>query len=928
MKRLPPILLLLAVGTVLFAQKETPTETDRPIMQPKVYNFYTFTPNAAMDVSKEPALFPDSLKGHPEFGILPYNTQCKNCYEELGKRTATSRYFVEPGSKGSVYYVQQSYFPLHYKNKAGYWITLDHRMKPHNGGYGTIAYPITHAYNSQSNFTSIETSNGWFEFNSQLSAYFQGSGQKTSLGALNESNKTIGSDGVQITNAWPRITIQHIFKREGVKTNFVLAQKPNMPSGTQYLVFEQQLIPHLHQQTNSSVAYASTGSYTPDGFFVGDIEVSNANRQKLFTIKEAKYYDGHGYGTSGLYNLTRHQTPPAFSVPYREYYTLQILVPVSFLNDPNVQYPLYIDPLVVGFDSIGRNSFQDPQGNFSANMGFSNTPLTCNYFLTVEVPGMSDIQDTYIDIEYENTFSATCGTPPLQPPFCRFQDVRMEVRSLDCSTTTGPLTCNPAVAPFIGTCTTDPNLVPGASALRYPNFLACVPPQCPNYFLDFELRNSELQCDGDVCGYNCAQGHYFAVTIQARTIENTITLSRDNVCAGDTVTVTANPIWGVPPYRYEWTPGGLTDSIIIFSSENSTFISCIAYDVCNNAADVVDVFLTTRPSPSANAGDTARLCEGGNTTLGGNPTTNGAAPTFVWTAEPPVATSYLNATSNSNPTLNLPVGLVDTLLYFVRVNDNGCFRRDTVVVYSGANPLPVIVPDTAFICPGEGATFNTTEPFAAYAWSDGSNNAELLTFDLGSFNVIVTDGNGCTGTSNSVVTLQPNLPTFNVFASPDSVFNFGESAVLGSTLALTAPPVDSFGWSPPINISCLDCPSPVVNPEADQVYVLEVYSQGCRILDSILIDIKFPNAYWIPRAFTPNNDGLNDRFFVIKESGVTVKDFKIFNRWGQLIYNAAFPWDGISKGEPVDMGVYSFIFTLVLSDGKEVVESGQVTVIK
>jgi hypothetical protein len=47
-----------------------------------------------------------------------------------------------------------------------------------------------------------------------------------------------------------------------------------------------------------------------------------------------------------------------------------------------------------------------------------------------------------------------------------------------------------------------------------------------------------------------------------------------------------------------------------------------------------------------------------------------------------------------------------------------------------------------------------------------------------------------------------------------------------------------------------------------------------------------------------------------------------------LIYNNTFPWDGFSKGEPMDMGVYSFIFTLVLSDGKEVVESGQVTLIR
>jgi gliding motility-associated-like protein len=445
--------------------------------------------------------------------------------------------------------------------------------------------------------------------------------------------------------------------------------------------------------------------------------------------------------------------------------------------------------------------------------------------------------------------------------------------------------------------------------------------------MDFELLNSEIQCDGDVCGYNCARGHYWAVTIEARTIENVITLSRDTICAGDTVTLTAFPDWGVPPYTYVWSDGQ-TDSIITFTTETDAFVSCTAFDVCGNPALPQDIFLVAKPSPDANAGDTAKLCEGGSATLGGTPTTTGFAPTFVWTAEPANATTFLNTTNSSNPLANIPAGTIDTFLYIVRVNDQGCFRRDSVYVFSGANPTVTVVPDTAYICPGEGATFNTTEPFVVYNWSDGSNNPELTVFSLGNFDVTITDGNGCTASSNTVTTAQPNLPTFDLLATPDSIFNFGESAILGATIDLNVPPVDSFGWGPSINISCLDCPDPVVSPEADQFYVLEVYSQGCRILDSIFIDIKFPNAYWIPKAFTPNLDGINDRFFIIKESGVTVTALQVFNRWGQKIYDNVFPWDGTSKGEQMDMGVYSYIFKLRLADGKELVEAGQVTLIR
>lgn len=923
MMRLLIVCLMLGTIAPLFAQHH---EEGGPTMQPKVYNFYTFTPDVKMDISKEPALFPDSLRNHPEFGILPFNAQCTNCYEEIGKRTRYTRFFVEPGTDGTHTYSQSSYFPLHYKNDDGYWVTLDHRMKPNEGAlFSNSGKPVTYQYHEGFNVTSIKTDNGQFSFNSSLDAYYVlSNGTKINIGSLNETDKNLGSDGILISNAWQGINIQHIFKRNGLKTNFVVMQKPSIPTNSEYLVFEQLLSVsrNLHFIDYSK----NSGYFNQDSLFIGDIEVKSLDGDLQFVVHEATFYDGYGYGTKGGYKLSR-KNFPIRGAGNSAVYSLELYVPVSFLNDPNVRYPLYIDPLVTGKDSLGMFSQADPQNNFGANMAFSNTPATCNYQLTVQVPGMSEIVNTKIDIEYENTFSATCGTPPLQPPFCQFQDVRMEVRSLDCPSTTGPLTCDPAAPPFIGTCTTDPNLVPGASALQYPNFLNCVPPQCPDYFLDFELLNSELQCDGDVCGYNCARGHYWAVTIEARTIENEITLSRDTICAGDTVTLTAYPDWGVPPYTYLWSDGQ-TDSIITFTTETSTFVSCTAFDFCGNAADPVDIFLVAKPSPDANAGDTVKFCEGGTATLGGSPTTTGFAPTFVWTAVPASATSFLNATNSSNPNLDLPGGTIDTLLYVVRVNDQGCFRLDSVYVFSGANPTVTIAPDTAYICPGDGATFTTDQPFAAYNWSDGSSNPELLVFDLGNYDVTVTDGNGCTASSNTVTTALPNLPTFDLFANPDSVFNLGGSTSLGATIDLTVPPVDSFGWGPPVNISCLDCPEPVVTPEADQMYVLEVYSQGCRILDSIFIDIKFPNAYWIPKAFTPNQDGLNDRFFVIKESGVSVKSFKVFNRWGQLIYDNAFPWDGTTKGVAVDMGVYSFIFTLQLSDGKEVVESGQVTLIR
>jgi len=492
--------LILGLVWPLAAQKESGSGNGKPLMQPKVYNFYSFTPDVKMDVSQDPTLFPDSLKNHPEFGILPYNTQCKNCYEEIGKRTAYSRHFVEPGTNGKHHYTQKSYFPLHYKNKDGFWVTLDHRMKEISQNTEVKTFGrnqlgqeelLFYFANGNGIMTGIANNTGRLIFNKHIEAFFVGDStvQGLQLGSTKYDQCYYGDDGAICQDAWNGIDIQYIFKREGIKTNYVIRQKPIIPPNAKYLVF----VDNLSLDTeNKQLVYSNQGNFGPDSLYTGDVSVKMADGSELAIFNEPKYFDGYGYGMSGFYKI----------IPFKPFnhnpadpplQKLQLYVPVSFLNDPNVRYPLYIDPLVEGKDSLGVFSAANPNNSLSANMAFSNTPQTCNYQLTVEVPGMSDIQDTYIDIEYENTFSATCGTPPLQPPFCQFADVRMEVRSVSCGTTTGQLTCNPASPPFIGTCTTDPNLVPGASALRYPNFLACVPPQCPNYFLDFELRNMEMQ---------------------------------------------------------------------------------------------------------------------------------------------------------------------------------------------------------------------------------------------------------------------------------------------------------------------------------------------------------------------------------------------------------------------------------------------------
>ena len=89
--------------------------------------------------------------------------------------------------------------------------------------------------------------------------------------------------------------------------------------------------------------------------------------------------------------------------------------------------------------------------------------------------------------------------------------------------------------------------------------------------------------------------------------------------------------------------------------------------------------------------------------------------------------------------------------------------------------------------------------------------------------------------------------------------------------------------------------------------------------------------YVIPNAFSPNNDNSNDRFRVLISGDIEIVEFKVFNRWGQLVYdneNGLEGWDGTFNGNPQPSDVYAYLIVLRFPDGQEVVEKGDVTLIR
>ncbi len=147
---------------------------------------------------------------------------------------------------------------------------------------------------------------------------------------------------------------------------------------------------------------------------------------------------------------------------------------------------------------------------------------------------------------------------------------------------------------------------------------------------------------------------------------------------------------------------------------------------------------------------------------------------------------------------------------------------------------------------------------------------------------------------------------------------------------------DQFAWSPIAGVSDPAIPNPLITPTDTTLYVLEFEGQGCKTTDSLLILVVDPatvdcNDIMLPTAFSPNEDGLNDRYgmsnpFVAGE----IITFDIYDRWGNIVFqttDSLEKWDGSYKNQPVNPGVFLYKIRFKCK-GEEGIKTGSVTVIR
>lgn len=269
--------------------------------------------------------------------------------------------------------------------------------------------------------------------------------------------------------------------------------------------------------------------------------------------------------------------------------------------------------------------------------------------------------------------------------------------------------------------------------------------------------------------------------------------------------------------------------------------------------------------------------------------------------------------------------------------NNGCdgdIRSGTVYV----NPLPVANagPDI-IVCFGENIRLNGSGG-SAYQWSPStylSNpriaNPVATIPAAGTYKyVLAVSSNGCSSLNSDTVIITMLAPV-RVFAGNDTAVTINQPLQLQAVDAGNSGFIN-YSWSPSFGLNNPSISNPVAILANEMTYkVTARTADGCEADDDITIKVFQKADIYVPTAFTPNGDGLNDIFKVIPVGIKEFKYLKVFNRWGELVFattNASQGWNGTYKGQ--QQGTFVFVWEAKGIDylGNTISRKGTVTLIR
>ncbi|MEO6454737.1 MAG: T9SS type B sorting domain-containing protein, partial [Ginsengibacter sp.] len=196
--------------------------------------------------------------------------------------------------------------------------------------------------------------------------------------------------------------------------------------------------------------------------------------------------------------------------------------------------------------------------------------------------------------------------------------------------------------------------------------------------------------------------------------------------------------------------------------------------------------------------------------------------------------------------------------------------------------------------------------------------------DVG-YTVTVSDTLGCPKSVSDQVLI--NVLDIVADAGPSDT-----SVVVNQPLQLNASGGEFYIWTPSSGLNNSDLNDPIARLNNSQQYVVTVTQASCFDTDTINITVyKVDPGLYVPSAFTPDNNGINDVFRPIPIGMKRISYFRVYNRWGKLIFSSSRigkGWDGTFQGKPQDAAVFVWMAEGVDYLDKKVTKKGSVVLIR
>lgn len=383
------------------------------------------------------------------------------------------------------------------------------------------------------------------------------------------------------------------------------------------------------------------------------------------------------------------------------------------------------------------------------------------------------------------------------------------------------------------------------------------------------------------------------------------------ICSGASVELVGNAFGGSV---YQWSPAtGLSNPNILNPIASPTQTITYTLTVINPAVncqdtDQVTVYVTN--TLQATVSPDVAICLGESAQLVAD-ATDGTV--YLW----------FPFDGLDNPNIPNPIATpAQTTTYTVFVsNDLGCADQKSVTVTVNTASAQVSVADIAF-CPGESGTLATSSgSYTSYLWNNGSTQPQISVSEPGAYSVTVTDAqNGCTASASASATV-------SLYSLPQPAITGNLTFFTGQTITLQADTAyAAYIWSN-------GATQPAITVNTTGNYSLTVTNaQGCKGSATVAVTEEPVAPFAIPSAFSPNADGVNDRFMIITPpDNISALQLFVFNRWGQQVfYSNALnqPWNGTFEGADCEMGVYVYYGSVTLKNGQVAPFQGNVTLIR